>query len=204
MHHRHLFVFVLFCVVAAALVPRAEAYGEPVSSRPSYQERTVGALINAARVGTALSPLFRPTADRNLGTLGQYVRELMTCTIRIPCIPGPSGFATAYMAAAGYPASGIADGLPAQLPLYFDPKLSEAASGHSQDLAVQPPAHAHPRFNCVCDSPPRVVLRVACVVSLFYCRRTTATRFSSTAATAPRGTLVCATSTAAPGTHHTT
>jgi hypothetical protein len=56
MHHRHLFgfVFVLFCVVAAALVPRAEAYGEPVSSRPSYQERTVGALINAARVGTAL------------------------------------------------------------------------------------------------------------------------------------------------------
>lgn len=100
MHHRHLFgfVFVLFCVVAAALVPRAEAYGEPVSSRPSYQERTVGALINAARVG-------------------------------------PSGFAAAYMATAGYPASGIAEGLPAQLPLYFDPKLSKAASGHSQDLA---------------------------------------------------------------------
>lgn len=69
MHHRHLFVFVLFCVVAAALVPRAEAYGEPVSSRPSYQERTVGALINAARVGTALSLLSGPR--RNLGTLAK-------------------------------------------------------------------------------------------------------------------------------------
>lgn len=78
MHHRHLFgfVFVLFCVVAAALVPRAEAYGEPVSSRPSYQERTVGALINAARVGTALSLSLWPTSQ--LSDLNQDVRELMT------------------------------------------------------------------------------------------------------------------------------
>jgi hypothetical protein len=53
MGRRRLFHLFFVCLVVVALVvPRIEAYGEPVSSRPSYLERTTGALINAARVGT--------------------------------------------------------------------------------------------------------------------------------------------------------
>jgi hypothetical protein len=46
------------------------------------------------------------------------------------------------MVPAGYPASGIASGTAAQLPLYFDPLLGQTSSGHSQDLAVQTNRHS--------------------------------------------------------------
>lgn len=39
-------------LVLVAAVGYSEAYGEPSSARPSYQERTFASLINAARVGT--------------------------------------------------------------------------------------------------------------------------------------------------------
>jgi hypothetical protein len=45
-------VFLAVAALLAALVPSAESYGEPTSGLPSYTERTMGALINAARVGT--------------------------------------------------------------------------------------------------------------------------------------------------------
>jgi hypothetical protein len=41
-------------LVLVAAVGYSEAYGEPSSTRPSYQERTFASLINAARVGTQI------------------------------------------------------------------------------------------------------------------------------------------------------
>ncbi len=49
---------ILLVVLLVAAVGYSEAYGEPSSTRPSYQERTFASLVNAARVGTHQIPAF--------------------------------------------------------------------------------------------------------------------------------------------------
>jgi hypothetical protein len=155
----------LILLVVVAAVGYSEAYGEPSSTRPSYQERTFASLVNAARVGTPnplpslsyfpSSPLHHHHLLHHHPTSANTIsRWCLSCVFEWPGVlrrpmvsksdlinlttastTGPAGYRTTYMT--GLTTTGILTAA-AKAPLYVDPLLSQTARAHSTDLVHTP------------------------------------------------------------------